>query len=40
MLIQNSGIRQLCQAWAISVPPTDNFRKAETKLYHLDFDSL
>ena len=39
MLAQNPGIPQLSQAWKISVPLFDSFRKTETKLYHQAFDS-
>ena len=39
MLAQNLGIRQLSQAWEISVTLFVSFRKAGTKLHHLDFDS-
>ena len=34
-----AGIQQLSQAWTISVPPFDVFRKNGTKLYHLVFNS-
>ena len=39
MLAQNPDIQQLSQAWTISVPLFDSFRKTGTKFYHLDFDS-